>query len=752
MTTNADISLKSLLESSLPLEQWQHAVQMFWSRKMGSSVCQWVVGSDGSNGIESLYPALDKRIAEIDPESSFELAEGTRAWPLDDANWLVCEGCRSTINEVAEQHWFQIRSQWHLRCRLDQAQQKASFHHWFLSSVSHDLRSPLSSIISFLTLLEQSNADWHSQLPMAQQETHRLHRLINQILDFSRLQANRLELVPQPMNLLSWVGSVVSVWRERAQKKGLYFRLYLAENLPDAVELDGERLHQIVHNLISNSLKFTTQGSIELALLVEENPDELIIEVTDTGPGIEPKQQQHLFDPFSQVNLQDQFLEGGVGLGLNIVQQLAGLMKGRVEVVSEPGHGSVFRVTLPIRPTFDPIRSSYQQRETHTRALLIDDDSRRSAALTHQLAYLGVEVLAFHSGPEALFQLRQQPTLPDWIFISSSLAGVSAEQTLTQLSSQLDMTDDDVSARTFWLTPKAGQAHSHYRTLTLPATLDELDSALTFTEEAEENQSEIDKPLVLVVDDTDLNLQLTEIQLQKLGVRVLTATSGKEALALLDNESVDLIFMDIMMPEMDGYETTAHIRQRQDLHRVPIIALTANALFSDPAKCHEAGMDDYLSKPYRPDQLHALVHRYLPSFKGSQKSDFSAQPSSASLIEDTKDSALVDWSKALTLVGGDEGILLTILSPFIDDLPDTLAAMDEAHSNQDWATLKRRAHSLKGMLRTFGAIPLGEAAFALEKAAGQQAVEQVDQAWHDFTILYPKTLAQLDNHRQAGAV
>ena len=163
-------------------------------------------------------------------------------------------------------------------------------------------------------------------------------------------------------------------------------------------------------------------------------------------------------------------------------------------------------------------------------------------------------------------------------------------------------------------------------------------------------------------------------------------------------------------------------------------------------------MDDYLSKPYRPDQLHALVHRYLPSFKGSQKSDFSAQPSSASLIEDTKDSALVDWSKALTLVGGDEGILLTILSPFIDDLPDTLAAMDEAHSNQDWATLKRRAHSLKGMLRTFGAIPLGEAAFALEKAAGQQAVEQVDQAWHDFTILYPKTLAQLDNHRQAGAV
>ena len=752
MTSHSELSLVSLLESTLPFNDWMTELELYWAAETASSRCQWVGITRQNQRIDSISRAFEKRMTQADSESLLELAEGTWAWPLGNATWLLCEGGSSAINKDAEQQWFQLRNQWQLRCRLDQAQQQASFHHWLLSSVSHDLRSPLSSIMSFLSLLEESETDWHSQLPMAQQETHRLHRLINQLLDFSRLQANRLELVPQPMNLLSWVGSVVSVWRERALQKGLYFRLYLAENLPDAVELDGERLHQIVHNLISNSLKFTTQGSIELAVLCEENPDELIIEVTDTGPGIDPKQQQHLFDPFRQVNDQDQFLEGGVGLGLNIVKQLTGLMKGRVEVVSEPGHGSVFRVSLPFRDAQDPSQTGIQRQENHISALLIDDDSRRSAALTHQLAYLGVGVMVFHSGPEALFQLRQQPSVPDWIFVSSSLAGVSAEQTLTQLANQLSLTEEDFASRTFWLTPKVNQAHSRYRTLILPATLDELDTALTYIDDTGRNQSKTDKSLVLVVDDTDLNLQLTEIQLQKLGVRVVTASSGKEALALLEKQSVDLIFMDIMMPEMDGYETTAFIRQRQGSQRIPIIALTANALFSDPAKCREAGMDDYLSKPYRPDQLQALVRRYLPSLKGSPKTGTNTQPSPALHPGDTDDSTLVDWSKALTLVGGDEGILLTILAPFVDDLPITLTAIDEARMNQDWATLQRRAHSLKGMLRTFGAIPLGEAAFALEKAAGQQAIELVDQAWLQFSTLYPKTLAQLDNHRQAGAV
>ncbi|MHA7878674.1 MAG: response regulator [Saccharospirillum sp.] len=742
-----EVSSLTLLHGEEPLNQWMARVQEYWSNKTSSDCCEWVCESNpGNEGAQSSL--CDRLRGTANKAGVHQLDNQTQAWPMSDGYWLVCHNGSMPADDELHTTWLQLRSQWPLRSRLEKAERSAAFEHWLLSSVSHDLRSPLSSIISFLSLLEDTQTDWRSQLPIVQQESHRLHRLINQLLDFSRLQANCLELAPKSVNLMQWVSSVVNVWRGRALEKGVYFRLYLADNLPHQAQLDDERLYQIVHNLISNALKFTVQGSVELAILRLDNPDELVFEVTDTGPGIDPNKRALLFEPFRQTRQEDQFTEGGVGLGLNIVKQLTNLMQGRVEVSSEPGKGSVFRVTLPLIPIQDTDQTVSLPTQQQANAIVIDEDTRSARTLSLQLALLAIATQQFQTGPEALFQLRQSPRLPDWVFISASLTGIGARQTLAELAKQLGVSTEELTERTFWLTSKLERPYANERFLTLPATQDELEQALTFAESPVPTEP-AKQPTVLVVDDTDLNRQLTRIQLEKLNLHVITASSGQEALARLDNRPIDLVLMDIMMPDMDGYETTALIRQRPTGRSLPIIALTANALFSDPAKCRDAGMDDYLSKPYRPDQLSSLVQRYLPGWK---RPPMTAAPGNTKPPPEAADNEamLVDWPKALDMVGGDEPILMTILAPFIDDLPATVEALQALQAEQDWAGLQRRAHSLKGMLRTFGAMPLGQAAYELEQAAGEHSSEAVANAWQGFQSLYPKTLDWLNRYRQAS--
>lgn len=744
--------LLTLLNRSVPFNQWAVEATEFWRRVTRSQTCSWLPLNDWADHCDS--PTPQTRYQLPDPAKQtlpLIIDQSVTAWPLMEAGWLLCEGASDQPEGTLLALWDGLQHQWLLRGRLALAEQRASFGSWMLSAVSHDLRAPLNSIMNFLELAEQPDSDWHSRLTTVRHDASQLNRLISQILDFSRLQANRLVLVPKTTDLLDWVGDLVEFWRGKLYSKQLSFRLYLAEALPACIELDSERLSQIVHNLMSNAFKYTETGGVELAVMPGTHPHELIIEVSDSGSGIEASQLPLLFDPYTQSRHHDQFKDGGVGLGLNIVKQLSDLMDGHIAVSSEPGQGSVFQLRVPYQPVPEPERKSDNKVMHQQWVLVIDDDQRRTSSLVNILVNLGASVTRVHTGPEALFQLRQREVAPDWVLISAGLTGVGAEQTLEQIVAQLAWSGQTASDSILWLSDQSHQADSTYRSLAMPASAQEVYQALTFSAPVDAVPGLSNAPTILVVDDTDLNLQMTQIQLEKLGVKVLTAESGELALAAIKRCAVDLVFMDIMMPDMDGYETTQHIRayeKDQGLSPVPIIALTANALFNDPAKCRDASMDDYLSKPYRPDQLKSVVKRHIPTFRepGLPQS-VEAQPSAViNIPAPTASDNLVNWKQALLMVGGDEPILLTILKPFVEDLPATYSTLEKAYELGDWHTLQRQAHSLKGMLRTFGAGSLGDAAYQLERAAGDSDTESARQAWRAFNTLYPDTLKQLSKY------
>ncbi|MEP4544869.1 MAG: response regulator [Saccharospirillum sp.] len=737
--------LLTLLNRSVPFNQWAVEATEFWCRVTQSQACSWLPLNDWADHCDN--PTPQTRYQLPDPAKQtlpLIIDQSVTAWPLMEAGWLLCEGATDQPEGTLLAHWDGLRHQWLLRGRLAIAEQRASFGSWMLSAVSHDLRAPLNSIMSFLELAEQPDYDWHARLPTVRHDASQLNRLISQILDFSRLQANRLVLVPKTTDLLDWVGDLVEFWRGKLYSKQLSFRLYLADALPANIELDSERLSQIVHNLMSNAFKYTEHGGIELAVMPGKQPHELVIEVSDSGAGIEASQLPLLFDPYTQSRHHDQFKDGGVGLGLNIVKQLSDLMDGHIAVSSEPGQGSVFKLRVPYQPAPEPEVKSDNKVMHQQWVLVIDDDQRRTSSLVNILVNLGASVTWVRTGPEALFHLRQREVAPDWVLISAGLTGIGAEQTLEQIVAQLAWSVQTASDSILWLNDQSHQTHSTYRSMTMPASAQEVYQALTFSAPVDAVSN---SPTILVVDDTDLNLQMTQIQLEKLGVKVITAESGELALAAIKQYTVDLVFMDIMMPDMDGYETTEHIRAYEEargLNPVPIIALTANALFNDPAKCRDANMDDYLSKPYRPDQLKSVVKRYIPTFRepGLPRS-VEAQPST---VIKTAGDNLVNWKQALLMVGGDEPILLTILKPFVEELPATYSTLEKAYEQGDWHALQRQAHSLKGMLRTFGAGSLGDAAYQLERAARDSDAESARQAWGAFNTLYLDTLKRLSTY------
>lgn len=752
MVDNRWTAINQLITNSLSFAEWRDEAIAVWLDVSLSERCAWSPSEDWQDlavGSERYGALLSPEIREAETVL-VPIGDDQWAWSLDEAGWLVVSGMAAEPDAILMMLWRLLASQWQLRGRLELAQRQAYIESWLLSSVSHDLRAPLNSILGFLELVDKPGFNVIRQLPVVKNEAERLQGLINQLLDFSRLQAKRMTLVPTATNLLEWVGQAIAPWRGPAADKQLELAVDLVKPLPAAVLVDAERLLQVVHNLISNAIKFTSNGRVQLTVCADVVARRLELLVTDTGLGIEASRQEQLFDPFVQARNEDQFNQDGMGLGLSIVKQLTDLMGGVVDLVSEPDKGATFRLTIPYEDTADPLHSDYRNCFEGGRVMVIDDVADRANTVCHYLEYFGVQPYCVTSGPEALFQLRQSSSMPDWLFIHSTLKGLDAQTTLEGIAEQADLSAAELAERVVWLINAPHDERKEYRSLLTPLTLINLYQTMMFRHRTDVRLEDKAAPTVLVVDDTELNLQLSEIQLNSLGISVLKARSGDEALALLEKHAIDLVFMDIMMPRMDGYEATRRIRSLEypeGVASVPIIALTASSQFRDPATYRAVGMNGYLAKPYRPEQLYAIIRRYLPDFSSSITHD---KALTMHLSDDTQPT-LVDWDRALTMVGGEESVLVSILEPFMAGLNETVSDLMSAREQRDWDTFQRRAHSLKAMLRTFGAQPLGDAVFALEQAAKSRQALEVAQAWHGFEALYPDTRALLMAHLEGYA-
>jgi signal transduction histidine kinase/DNA-binding response OmpR family regulator len=551
---------------------------------------------------------------------------------------------RELRREIRERQQAEVE----LKKTRDEAEAANEAKSRFLAQMSHEIRTPLNGVLGMSELLQETGLNLH-QRRLAQTIRNSgevLLHIINEILDFSKIEAGRLELEHIDFNLSRTVEETINLMAERAQAKNLELTCLLAPELPLTVRGDPRRLHQILFNLVGNAIKFTDAGQIILSvrpLEVSENKLRVHFSVKDTGIGIPPALQNHIFQPFSQGDSSTTRKYGGTGLGLTIARHLVECMHGELGVMSEPGQGSTFWFTIELEqpsaacePRVSP-RLYFQK----VRLVVAEPNESHCKNLRCQFASLGLKPDWVASGRHLLEMLRIAALRGkpyDLAMIAGSLPDTSALQLAKTIKADFTLAE----ARLVLLTSftdlpdlPPGAENGFAACLGKPVTSSELSRCLTALLTGEAGKTPVAEQTqaatrvargpyrVLVAEDNLVNQEVTRGMLESLGCRVEVAGTGREAVEALAGASrYDVVFMDCQMPEMDGYEATRLIREaeanRQPPERsgagvahLPIIALTAHALEGDRKKCLDAGMDDYLSKPFSLEQLTAVLDRWL---------------------------------------------------------------------------------------------------------------------------------------------
>src|SRR4051795_540203 len=516
----------------------------------------------------------------------------------------------------------------------------------FLAKMSHEIRTPVNGVLGMLELLVQTKLGptQRRYTDTARRSAEALLGIINGILDISKIEAGKVELEESNFDLRDLVEEVTETFTDIAYGKGLELNCSIPANMPTALIGDSGRLRQILTNLVGNAIKFTEQGEVAVRIEpIEIQPGSTFIsfEVSDTGIGIPPDKQEHIFDAFAQADSSTTRRYGGTGLGLTIAKQLCEMMGGTIELSSEPGRGSSFRFSA---------RFSRQQADAPAvnawpfhgmRALLVKPDTLPRRSVKEQLSAWGIRVSEAESSSGALAEILAATSSRDpFALVIIDVArpvmnGIALARTIrsdpsmTGLRLLLLASREQESEGVGDLRgPGVGWLTKPVRQSALRACLAAIDGNGEIGPEASKPPYPVTEGLagsrVLLVEDNPVNLEVAVGILETLSVDVETATNGREALERYSTDEYGLIFMDCQMPEMDGFEATSEIRKReaQSGRRVPIIALTASAIEGDRERCLAAGMDDYLAKPFTAEQMRSALMTWLgPSARTNAKRD-----------------------------------------------------------------------------------------------------------------------------------